>query len=88
MDTLYPTVYRARITKLPGDHDIPDHWQVELLTHTEDGVQIEFFGKFWEEQDAQTIAAAWRDEKTRPIVWLCASLTRPDWHDDQEVDDE
>lgn len=77
------TVYRTRITKLPGDHDIPDHWQVELLTHTEDGVQIEFFGEFWGEQDANAMAAAWRDHSTRHIVWLCASLARPAWHHNQ-----
>lgn len=82
------TVYRTRITKQPDSLDMPEFWQVELLTHTEDGLQVEFVGDFFEEEDAQTIAAAWRDEKTRPIVWLCASLTRPDWHDDQEVDDE
>ena len=77
------TVYRTRTTKLPGDHDMPECWQVELMTHTEDGPQVEFVGDYFEENDALEMAAAWRHADTRPIVWLCASLTRAAWHDDQ-----
>jgi hypothetical protein len=78
------TVYRTRITKHPHIvGDVPEFWQVELLTHTEDGPQTEFVGDYFEEKDANAIAAAWRHAETRPIVWLCASLTRATWNDDQ-----
>lgn len=77
------TVYRTRITKHPHTDDVPEFWQVELMTHTEDGPQVEFVGEYFEEKDANAIAAAWRHAETRPIVFLCASLSRTAWHDDQ-----
>jgi predicted secreted hydrolase len=75
------TVYRTSITKFPHTDDMPEFWHVELMTHTEDGLQVEFKGEFFKEQDANAMAAAWRHKETRPIVWLCASLTRAEWHD-------
>jgi predicted secreted hydrolase len=77
------TVYRTRTTHNPATAHVPEYWQVELLTHTEDGVQIEFFGEFFTLADANAMAAAWRNHETRPIVWLCASLARPAWHYNQ-----
>ena len=77
------TVYRTRISKFAHTDDVPEYWQVELLTHTEDGPQVEFVGDYFEEQDAHDMATAWRHEKTRKTVWLCAALTRMDWHDNQ-----
>ena len=78
------TVYRTRISKFAHTDDVPEFWQVELMTHTEDGPQVEFVGEFFEEKDANAIAAAWRHAETRPIVWLCASLSRTAWHDQGE----
>ena len=75
------TVYRTSITKFPHTDYMHEFWHVELMTHTEDGLQVEFKGEFFLEQDANAMAAAWRHAETRPIVWLCASLTRAEWHD-------
>lgn len=76
------TIYRTRTKQIPGDETLPDFWQVELMTQTETTLNVEFIGEFFEEKDAEAIAAAWRSEKTRAIVWLCASLQRAAWGED------
>jgi hypothetical protein len=38
---------------------------------------VEFVGDYFNEQDAHDMATAWRHEKTRKTVDLCAALTRP-----------
>ena len=78
------TIYRTCIKNVPGTDDTPEYWRVELLTHTEDGPQVEFVGEFFEESDAELIMAAWRSEKTRAIVWLCGSLMNRGWDEDVE----
>jgi hypothetical protein len=77
------TVYRTRIIKFSHPDILPEFWQVELMTHTEDGPQVEFVGEYFKEKDANAIAAAWRHAETRPIVFLCESLARAAWNDDQ-----
>jgi hypothetical protein len=71
------TIYRTRINKHPRTKDAPEYWRVELLTHTEDGPQVEFVGEYFNEQDAHDMATVWRHEKTRKTVELCAALIRP-----------
>lgn len=77
------TIYRTRITHHPATAHVPEYWQVELLTQTIDKVEIEFFGEYFKRSEADEVMKAWRSEKTRPIVWLCASLARPAWHHNQ-----
>jgi len=78
------TIYRTRITHLPPAEGVPDAWRVELMTHTEDGLNVEFEGEFFEEAEAKAIMAAWRNPETRPIIFASMALTRPDWHEEGE----
>ena len=77
------TVYRTRVTHRPATRHIPEYWQVELMTHTEDGVAVAFSGDYFEEEDAQAIMKAWRSDKTRHIIFLSAALTQTAWHHNQ-----
>ena len=70
--------YKATALATPSKQpDTPPTWRVTLYTHSEDGVQIEFFGEFFEQGDAEAICAAWRDEKQRPVIWLSINLRSP-----------
>ena len=71
---VYKAIARATPSKQPS---APPTWLVTLYTNSEDGPQTEFTGEFFEETDAKAICAAWRDENTRPIIWLSINLRSP-----------
>jgi hypothetical protein len=72
------TVYRTHIDLIPASEEFPaDLWSVELISHTEDGPQVEFVGEYFNRDDADAIAAAWRESSTRRLVWLSAALEQP-----------
>jgi len=77
------TVYRTHIVLIPANDWVPEMWHVELISHNEDGPQVEFVGDYFSRDDADTIAATWRHEPTRKLVWLAAALQQPRWHDNQ-----
>lgn len=68
--------FTAHRTKIIPSHveGAGDVWVAQLIAHDEDGPRVEFHGWYIDRKDADAVAAMWRNEQQRKLLWLVRDL--------------